>query len=110
MELKWNGKGMEKKHITTLELKFNGMEWKQNGIRMENLWEKKSVGYGEEMERKWNGNGMEFFLTNQVEKKLMEWNRNGMELKWKHSSDKVYMIVYRKQEWRRRQKTKKFLI
>ena len=98
MEWKRNGKGMEKKHITTLELKFNGMEWKQNGIRMENLWEKKSVGYGEEMERKWNGNGMEFFLTNQVEKKLMEWNRNGMESKWKHSSDKVYMIVYRKQE------------
>ena len=55
MEWKRNGKGMEKKHITTLELKFNGMEWKQNGIRMENLWEKKSVGYGEEMERKWNG-------------------------------------------------------
>ena len=31
------------------------MEWKKNGIRMENLWEKKSVGYDEEMERKWNG-------------------------------------------------------
>ena len=107
MELKWNGKGMEKKHITTLELKFNGMEWKQNGIRMENLWEKKSVGYGEEMERKWNGI---FFDKSSGKKKLMEWNRNGMELKWKHSSDKVYTIVYRKQELRRQQKTKKFLI
>ena len=32
------------------------MEWKWNGIRMENLREKKSVGYVEEMERKWNGN------------------------------------------------------
>ena len=42
---------MEKKHTTSLELKFNIMEWKWNGIRMENLWEKKSVGYGEEMER-----------------------------------------------------------
>ena len=28
----------------------------------------------------------------------MEWNGNGMELKWKYSSDKVYMIVYRKWE------------
>ena len=55
MEWKRNRKGIEKKHITTLELKFNGMEWKWNGIRMENLWEKKSVGYDEEMERKWNG-------------------------------------------------------
>ena len=83
MELKWewkkNGNGMEKKHITTLELKFNGMEWKWNGIRMENLWEKKSVGFGEEMERKWNGNGMDFFLTNQVEIHFdgMEWKWNG---------------------------------
>ena len=51
MEWKRNGK----KHITTLELKFNGMEWKWNGIRMENVWEKKSVGYLEKMERKWNG-------------------------------------------------------
>ena len=50
MEKEW-----KKKHITTLELKFNGMEWKWNGIRMENLWEKKSVGYGVEIERKWNG-------------------------------------------------------
>ena len=31
----------------------------------------------------------------------MEWNGNGMELKWKNSSDKVYMIVYRKWEWSR---------
>ena len=82
MEWKRNGKGMEKKHITTLELKSNGMEWKWNGIRMENLWEKKSVGYGEEMERKWNGNGMEFFLTNQVETNFdgMEWKWNGIEM------------------------------
>ena len=29
----------------------------------------------------------------------MEWNGNGMELKWKHSSEKVYMIVYQKWEW-----------
>ena len=58
MEKEW-----KKKHITTLELKFNGLEWKWNGIRMEKLWEKKQVGYG----RKWKGNGMEFFLTNQVE-------------------------------------------
>ena len=82
MELKWNGKGMEKKHITTLELKFNGMEQKWNGIRIENMWEKKSVGYGEEMERKWNGNGMDFFLTNQVETNFdgMEWKWNGIEM------------------------------
>ena len=32
----------------------------------------------------------------------MEWNGNGMELKWKHSSDKVYMIVYRKWKWSRK--------
>ena len=51
MEWKRNGK----KHKTILELKFDGMEWKWNGIRIENLWEKKSVGYLEEMERKWNG-------------------------------------------------------
>ena len=29
----------------------------------------------------------------------MEWNGNGMELKWKISSDKVYMIMYWKWEW-----------
>ena len=50
---------------------------------MENLWEKKSVGYGEEMERKWNGNGMEYFMTNQVETNFdgmeWKWNGNGME-------------------------------
>ena len=34
----------------------------------------------------------------------MEWNENGMELKWKHSSDKVYMIAYRKWEWSRQKK------
>ena len=83
MEWKRNGKGMEKKHITILELKFDGMGWKWNGIRMENLWEKKSVGYLEEMERKWNGNGMDFFLTNQVEIHFdgmeWKWNGNGME-------------------------------
>ena len=60
---------------------------------MENLWEKKSVGYGEEMERKWNGNGMEFFLTNQVEKKLMEWNGNGMEMEWKNQKN-YYIVKY----------------
>ena len=86
MEWKRNGKGMEKKHLTTLELKFNGMESKQNGIRMENLWEKKSVGYSEEMERKWDGNGMELFLTNQVETNFdgMEWKWNGIEMETFH--------------------------
>ena len=49
---KWKGKGMEKKHKAILELEFDGMEWKWNRIRMENLWERKSVGYLEEMERK----------------------------------------------------------
>ena len=39
----------------------------------------------------------------------MEWNGNGMELKWKHSSDKVYMIVYRKWEWSRQKKQRNFL-
>ena len=49
---------------------------------MENFWEKKSVGYGEEMERKWNGNGMEYFMTNQVETNFdgMEWKWNGIEM------------------------------
>ena len=49
---------------------------------MENLWEKKSVGYGEEMERKWNGNGMEYFMTNQVETNIdgVEWKWNGIEM------------------------------
>ena len=79
-EVEWKRNG--KKNITTLELKFNGMEWKWNGIRMENLWEKKSVGYGVEIERKWNGNGMEFFLTNQVETNFdrMEWKWNGIQM------------------------------
>ena len=40
----------------------------------------------------------------------MEWNGNGMELKWKNSSDEVYMIVYQKWERNRQKKTKKFLI
>ena len=80
MEKEWKRNG--KKHITCLELKFNGMEWKWNGIRMEYMREKKSVGYGEEMERKWNGNGMDFFLTNQVETNFdgMEWKWNGIEM------------------------------
>ena len=49
---------------------------------MENLWEKKSVGYGEEMERKWNGNGMGYFMTSQVETNFdgMEWKWNGIEI------------------------------
>ena len=34
----------------------------------------------------------------------MEWNGNGMELKWKHSSDEVYMIVYQKREQSRQKK------
>ena len=34
----------------------------------------------------------------------MEWNGNGMELKWKHSIDEVYMIVYQKWEWSRQKK------
>ena len=40
------------------------------------------MGYGEEMERKWNGNRMEFFLTNQVETNFdgMEWKWNGIEM------------------------------
>ena len=48
---------------------------------MENLWEKNSVGYGEEMERKWNGNRMEIFLAKQVETNfdVMEWKWNGVE-------------------------------
>ena len=58
------------------------MEWKWNGIRMENLWEKKSMGYWEEKERKRNGNGLEFFLTNQVETNCdgMAWNWNGFKM------------------------------
>ena len=49
---------------------------------MEKLWEKKSVGYDEEMERKWNGNGMENFMTNQVETNFdgMEWKWNGIKM------------------------------
>ena len=53
MEKEWKRYG--KKHLTILELKLDGMEWKWNGIRMENLWDKKSMGYCEEMERKRNG-------------------------------------------------------
>ena len=58
------------------------MEWKWNGIRMENLWDKKSMGYCEEMERKRNGNGLEFFSTNQVETNCdgMEWKWNGFKM------------------------------
>ena len=59
--------------------KYNGMKWKWNEIRMEKLCEKKSVGYVGEMERKWNGNGMDFFLT-KWKQILMEWN--GMEMEW----------------------------
>ena len=35
-----------------------------------------------EMERKWNGNGMENFMTNQVETNFdgMEWKWNGIEM------------------------------
>ena len=77
MELKWEGKGMQKKHIIILEIKSDGMEWKWNRIRIENLWERKSVGYFKEMERKQNGNEMKFILTNQVET-----NFDGMEWKW----------------------------
>ena len=54
MKKEWKRKG--KKHITKLESKFDRMEWKWNGIGMENFREKKSVGYVVEMERKWNGN------------------------------------------------------
>ena len=42
---------------------------------MENLWEKKSVGYGEEMERKWNG---KFYDKSSGNK--FWWN--GMEIEW----------------------------
>ena len=56
------------------------MGWKWNGIRMENLWEKKSVGYLEEMERKWNGNGMDFFFDESSGNTFC-WN--GMEMEWK---------------------------
>ena len=61
---------------------------------------------------KWKGNRMEmewnFFGQIKWKKKLMEWNGNGMELKWKHSSHKVYMIVYRKWEWSRQKKRRHF--
>ena len=45
------------------------------------------------MERKWNGNGMEQKMTNQVEENFdgmeWKWNGSGMEVEWKNSSDKV---------------------
>ena len=76
----WKRKG--KKHVTKLESKFDGLEWKWNGIGLENFREKKLVGNVVEMERKWNGNGMEFFLTNQGETSFdgMEWKWNGIEM------------------------------
>ena len=92
--MEWKRKG--KKHITKLESKFDGLEWKWNGIGLGNFRERKFVGNVVEMERKQNGNGMEISFTNQVET-----NFDGMELKWKHSSDNVYMIMYRKWEWSR---------
>ena len=62
---------------------------------MENLWEKKSVGYGEEMERKWNGNGMEYFMTNQVEKNFdgIVWKGTGRGVK---SVEKNWCVIFRK--------------
>ena len=99
---KWNGNGMEKewkrkgkKHITKLESKFDGLEWKWNGIGLENFREKKSVENFVEMEWKWN----EIYYVKTSKKKLIQWNRSVMELKWKISSDKVYMIMYWKWEW-----------
>ena len=60
-----------------MESKFDRMEWKWNGIGMENFREKESVEYVVEMERKWNG----IFLTKQVETNfdVMEWKWNGVE-------------------------------
>ena len=105
LEWNWNGNGMEnlrltktmcngmemdgKKYDKSVEAKFNEMEWKRNekkktynyiGIRIQRNGIE--VGYGEEMERKWNGNRMEFLLTNQVETNLygMEWKWNGIEM------------------------------
>ena len=51
-EWKWIGKGMENFFLNQLELKLYGMEWK------------------------WNGN----FTTNEIDAK---WNGNGMEMEWK---------------------------
>ena len=77
------------------------LEWKISGRK--SRWD---------MLRKWKGNGMEWKILRQIKWKqiLMEWNGNGMELKWKHSIDEVYMIVYQKWEWSRQKKTKKFSI
>ena len=36
-----------------------------------------------EMERKWNGDGMEKKRQIKWKQNLMEWNRNGMEMEWK---------------------------
>ena len=97
MEKEWKRKG--KKHITKLESKFDGMEWKWNGIGMENFREKNRW----DMWWKWKGNEMEmewiFFFQKKWKKKLMQWNGSGMELKWKISSDKVYIIMYWKWAW-----------
>ena len=74
------------------------MESIWNGIEMDNFWEKRSVGYVVLMEREWNGNGMEFFLTNQVEISCDE-------IRWK--CDKVHMIMLFKCEWSRQNKLTK---
>ena len=65
---KWNGIGMEKEwkrkgkktyNYIGIKIQRNGMEmeWNQNG----KFLGEKSVGYSEEMKRRWNGNGMKFF-------------------------------------------------
>ena len=55
--------------------------------------------------RKWKGKGMEmdwnFFRQIKWKQIVMEWNGNGMDLKWKHSSDKIYIFIYRIWEWSR---------
>ena len=53
MERKWNGNGMEINDHPTMEVKFNGMEWKRNGNGMEGLCQTVILIFG-------NGNGMEW--------------------------------------------------
>ena len=71
---KWKGNGMEKerkKHITQLESMFDTMD--RNGMELE--WKIFANKNRWAMWWKWKGNGMEIFLTKQVETNfdIMEW-------------------------------------